>query len=378
MTFTITGTSDMSQLTELWTNRKDFRITQIVNDSLPTAGEGEVLVAIDKFGLTANNVSYALSGDSIGYWNYYPTPLKAAQDHWGKVPVWACANVIASECDGIAVGERLWGFFPMASHTVLKPGNIEAEQFIDVTEYRKKLPSLYNTLRRTQAEPEVMQQYENERCLLVPLFGTSFVLYDYLLMNNLFDAKQILIGSVSSKTGFGLAKMLHDDPAVTAKIVGITSAGNRNFVNDLGCCDQLVIYGEEDQIDRSLASAYIDMSGNIDLTTTLHNSLGVNMVESAMVGASHWEAGGKIDRLPGARPTFFFAPGHIAKRDEEWGAGATMLKGMQHSLKVAAELKDLINIEWVNGAQQLQTIWGELLDNNVAASRGLMVSLLDD
>ena len=49
MTFTITGTSDMSQLTELWTNRKDFRITQIVNDSLPTAGEGEVLVAIDKF-----------------------------------------------------------------------------------------------------------------------------------------------------------------------------------------------------------------------------------------------------------------------------------------------------------------------------------------
>ena len=102
----------MAQLTELWTNRKDFRITQIVNDSLPTAGEGEVLVAIDKFGLTANNVSYAVSGDAIGYWNYYPTPLEAAQDHWGKVPVWACANVIASECDGIAVGERLWGFFP--------------------------------------------------------------------------------------------------------------------------------------------------------------------------------------------------------------------------------------------------------------------------
>jgi len=55
-----------------------------------------------------------------------------------------------------------------------------------------------------------------------------------------------------------------------------------------------------------------------------------------------------------------------------------MLKGMQHSLKVATELKELINVEWVSGAQQLQTIWGELLDNNVAASRGLMVSLLDD
>jgi hypothetical protein len=84
-----------------------------------------------------------------------------------------------------------------------------------------------------------------------------------------------------------------------------------------------------------------------------------------------------MDRPPGAKPTFF-ASGHIAKRDAEWGAGATMLKGMQHSLKVATELKELINVEWVSGAQQLQTFWAELLDNNVATSRGLMVSLLDD
>ncbi|MCP3906592.1 MAG: DUF2855 family protein [Oceanicoccus sp.] len=367
----------MTQLTELWTNRKDFRNTKVVNAKVPNPGKGEVLVAIDKFGLTANNVSYALSGDMIGYWNYYPTPVEAAEEHWGKVPVWACANVVASECDDIAVGERLWGFFPMASHTVLKPGNIIADQFIDFTEHRRELPGLYNTYRRTQAEPDFVQQYENERCLLVPLFTTSFVLYDYLLFNNLFDAQQILIGSVSSKTGFGLAKMLQDDPAVTAKIVGITSTGNLDFVNALGCCDQVVTYGNEEQIDNSLPSAYIDMSGNIGLTTTLHNLLGDNMVESSMVGASHWEAGGRMEKLPGAKPTFFFAPGHIAARDAEWGPGATMLKGMEHSLKVAAELNHLINVEWVHGAEQLQTIWGELLDNKVAASRGLMISLLD-
>jgi hypothetical protein len=27
---------------------------------------------IEKFGLTANNVSYAITGDSIGYWGYFP------------------------------------------------------------------------------------------------------------------------------------------------------------------------------------------------------------------------------------------------------------------------------------------------------------------
>jgi len=57
----------MAQLTELWTNRKEFRKTQIVDNSLPTVGNDEVLVAIDKFGLTANNVSYALFGDAIGH-----------------------------------------------------------------------------------------------------------------------------------------------------------------------------------------------------------------------------------------------------------------------------------------------------------------------
>lgn len=77
----LTGTYDMAQLTELWTNRKEFRKTQIVDNSLPTVGNDEVLVAIDKFGLTANNVSYALSGDAIGYWNYHPRLAARWTDH---------------------------------------------------------------------------------------------------------------------------------------------------------------------------------------------------------------------------------------------------------------------------------------------------------
>ncbi|WP_299377471.1 DUF2855 family protein, partial [uncultured Kiloniella sp.] len=101
----------------------------------------------------------------------------------------------------------------------------------------------------------------------------SFVLYDYLIFNQLFNATQIIIGSVSSKTGLGLAKMLSDDPAITAKIVGVTSAGNQPFVNALGCCDQVVLYGDEHAIDQTLTSAYVDMSGNAELTTALHQHL---------------------------------------------------------------------------------------------------------
>ena len=186
----------MTNCTGLWIDRTDINTTKQVITEVPELTEGAVLVAIDKFGLTANNVSYAVTGDSIGYWQFYP-----AQDNWGIVPVWGCASVILSNCADIPVGERLWGYFPMASHAVLTPGNIHADYFVDTVEHRRELPPVYNQFRRTKAEPELLQRMENERCLLFPLFMTSYLIYDYLIDNSFFGAQQVVIGSVSSKTG---------------------------------------------------------------------------------------------------------------------------------------------------------------------------------
>ena len=361
----------MTQCTELWVDRADPRKTRVVTRPVPAPGQGEVLVAIDKFGLTSNNVSYAVTGDLIGYWGYYP-----AEEHWGKVPVWGCAEVVASDCDQVPVGERLWGFFPMASHAILQPGKVREDQFVDVAAHRQALPALYNGYRRTRAEPAFLQDMEVERCLLFPLFATSWLIYDYLKDNDFFGAKQVLIGSVSSKTGFGLAQMLHSDPDVSQRIIGLTSAANVAFVERLGCCNDVVVYGEEERIDSSVPAAYVDMSGDARLTTALHTLLGDNMVESAMVGATHWEHGGDTGSLPGARPTFFFAPAQIAKRDDEWGPGVAMMKAMMASAEVANRIKGELGVEWVRDPQLLATLWNELLDNKVSANRGLMVSLL--
>jgi len=361
----------MTQCTELWVDRNQLRNTRIVSAEVPTPLEGEVLVAIDRFGLTSNNVSYAVSGDMIGYWGYYP-----AEGNWGKVPVWGCADVVASNCAEVPVGERIWGFFPMASHAVLRPGKIREDQFLDVAAHRASLPALYNGYRRTRAEPDFLQAMEVERCLLFPLFATSWLIYDYLVDNAFFGAKQVLIGSVSSKTGFGLAWMLHSDPKVSQRVVGLTSAGNVAFVERLGCCDEVVVYGQEASIDATVPSAYVDMSGDVGLTTTLHNLLGENMVESAMVGATHWEQRGDTGTLPGAKPTFFFAPAQIAKRDSEWGPGVAMMKAMTASAEVAKMAREELEVEWIRDAQALAAAWNDLLDNKVSPNRGLMVSLL--
>jgi len=359
----------MTQSTELWVDRQDLRKTRIVSSALPTLAEGEVLVAIDQFALTSNNVSYAVSGDTIGYWGFYP-----AEGNWGKVPVWGCANVIQSNCDEVPVGDRLWGFFPMASHAVLLPGKVREDQFVDVATHRQALPALYNSYRRTAAEPEFLRTMEVERCLLFPLFATSWLIYDYLVDNDFFGARQVLIGSVSSKTGFGLAEMLHNDPEVTQRIIGLTSPANVAFVDRLGCCDEIIVYGEEANIDASVPSAYVDMSGDVRLTTTLHNLLGDNMVESAMVGATHWEQRGDAGTLPGARPTFFFAPAQVGKRNDEWGPGVAMTKAITASAQVAQKVRGELTVEWTRDMQELAALWVNLLDNKVSPNQGLMVS----
>jgi hypothetical protein len=360
----------MTDCTALWVNRSEITETKQVTTQLTPLTQGEVLVAIDKFGLTANNVSYAVTGDSIGYWQFYP-----AKDNWGIVPVWGCGTVVESSCADILVGERLWGYFPMASLAVLTPGHIHGDYFMDVVEHRRELPLIYNQFRRTQAEPEFLQKMENERCLLFPLFMTSYLIYDYLIDNQFFGAEQVVIGSVSSKTGFGLAQMLHNDPQVTQAVIGITSAGNRDFVKGLGCCDQIVLYKNEAEIDAGLPTAYVDMSGDARLTISLHRHLGDNMVESCMVGGSHWQEGGKLGELPGARPRFFFAPGQIEKRNKEWGPGVAMVNAMTASAKVAALVADDIQVQWVEGAASLAQHWSALLENKIRPSTGLMVSL---
>ncbi|WP_372783464.1 DUF2855 family protein [Litorivivens sp.] len=363
----------MTPCTELWVDRSNFRKTKIVNEPLRSIDNGEIVVAIDKFGLTANNVSYAVSGDFIGYWKFYP-----ATDNWGKVTVWGCADVIESRSDDIAVGERLYGFFPMSSHTILQPGKVRDDSFIDIAPHRKELPGtgLYSTYRRTQNEPEIVQQFENERCLLFPLIATGYVLYDYLIDNNFFGAEQVVIGSVSSKTGFGLATLLHDDPNVSQKIVGVTSERNAGFVDSLGCCDQIVTYGNETEIDPSVPTAYVDMSGDVKLTQALHNHVKENIVESSMVGASHWEEGGKAGELPGAKPTFFFAPAQIAKREKDWGPGVLMMKAMEATFTISGKVKNIIQVEWSTGAEAVDQSWHNLLDNKVPGSVGIMASLV--
>ena len=97
-----------------------------------STGEGDVLLKVEQFALTANNMTYALIGASTGwYWDFFPAPRG-----WGRIPVWGFGKVVASEVDKVETGEDLFGYFPMSTHAVLKPGKIRSVGLHDASEHR--------------------------------------------------------------------------------------------------------------------------------------------------------------------------------------------------------------------------------------------------
>ncbi|WP_163930981.1 DUF2855 family protein [Paraferrimonas sp. SM1919] len=359
------------QQTEIWTNKQDFSNTKVVTSELSELTDGQIRVAIDKFALTANNVSYAVSGNMIGYWDYFPT----GDSDWGKVTVWGMADVIESKHPDIQVSERINGFFPMASHLVLSPGKNKANYFVDASEHRQSLPPFYNQYNRCQGEPEIMAQLENERCILFPLYFTGFIISDFLQQNEWFNAEQIIISSASSKTGYALAAFLKQ-MGYQGRVIGLTSNDNTQFVESLGFIDQTITYDNIQQITQQ-ASVYVDMSGNARLQKSLHQHLGDHMKSSQMVGATHWQSGAKAQALPGAKPEFFFTPKHMAKRISDWGPKAFNQKIFTAGAGLAMQLRGLIDYEYHQGTAEVEAIWQALLNNQVSGKRGIMVSLFD-
>ena len=96
----------------------DARVT--TTEKAPLA-EGQVRLAIDSFGLTANNITYAVYGDRMSYWSFFPAP---SGDEFGVVPMWGFANIAESTIDALPEGDRIYGYFPMGDELVAEPQNV--------------------------------------------------------------------------------------------------------------------------------------------------------------------------------------------------------------------------------------------------------------
>src|SRR5262249_32016787 len=153
-----------------------------------------------------------------------------------------------------------------------------------------------------------------------PLFMTAFLLDDLIADSGAFGARAVVLSSASSKTAFGLAFLLRQKRDARCEVIGLTSPGNVTFVPGLGCYDPAVTYDPSDSPPREQAVVFVDMAGNGDVVSALHHHYRDNLKYSCIVGLTHWERRTDAADLPGAQPTFFFAPTQLQKRTREWGA----------------------------------------------------------
>lgn len=389
---TLTSQSQPTLVFEVAKNDlSETRVAEL-NIEQPLA-DNEVLLKVSKFALTANNISYGITGDALGYWQFFPvnnvpsdtasnsitsTTNTAQQTQWGRLPVMGFANVVSSNNKDINVGERVWGFMPMATHLKIIAGKVNPSGFSDINPCREGLSPVYARFDRVTANPFYQLKNEDYDILLRGLFTTSWLVDDFMFDNNYFDATQYLITSASSKTSIALAFAIKQRGQRST--VGITSMANLSFVESLGCYDHVISYNDITTLDANVASILVDMAGGKKTLAAIHHHFTQQLRYSCRIGATHH---GDIDitdtqsdsLLPGAPPTFFFAPTQLKKRSLEWGVGETMKQMNQSLLHYIDFCRSIITISHTHDLHHVNDIYQQVLAGTADASVGQIISL---
>mgnify|MGYP001072842327 CR=1 FL=1 len=371
--------TNAATMTRLLMNRSRFDDIEIDTTGTPTAGDGEVVLALDCFSLTVNNLTYAVFGDALRYWEFFPSDV----DGRGILPVWGYADVVESRAEGVEPGQRFFGYYPLATHLIVVPGKTGARSFRDESPHRRELPEVYNWYQRSDNDPLQSAAIEPLHAIFRPLFVTAFGLADFLADENFFGAEQVLISSASSRTGYSEAFSigLHSD----IDVIGLTSAGHQDFVKDLGLYSNVLAYDDLEKLDPNRPTLYIDVAGNTELQRRVHEHFGERLVHDAALGASHASSHDNRppqpdENLPGPKPTFFFAPDWVARRQDEWGSEEFNRRVAEAVAAFFAHVvkHQLIDIQQQSGFAAAREVLIEMLDGRTDPAIGHVIRVSGD
>ena len=345
--------------------KSNLRQGEFRDATLPELSDGEVRLAVESFALTANNITYAVFGEMMRYWDFFP-----AAEGFGRVPVWGFATVEASHHPDIAVGQRFYGYYPMSSHLTVQARKTRSG-FADVAAHRQHLAVVYNQYAAVEAAIEADDGLEALRALLQPLFITGFLIDDFLDEHAMFGARSIILSSASSKTAIGLAFLLKQRGG--AKVVGLTSARNVAFVEALGFYDQVVTYDAFPTAPIETPAVFVDFAGDAGVLGAVHGRFGEDLAYSCLVGGTHWEAERGAGDLPGPKPILFFAPDRVKKRQEDWGPGGFETRYGAAWSAFVADATRWLKVETGQGQEAIAATYSAVLEGRAGPETGCIL-----
>ena len=360
--------------------------TRLVEAADTPLADGQVRVRVDRFAFTSNNITYAAFGQAMQYWQFFPVPADADGTAWGCIPVWGFGSVVQSLHPGVAVGERLYGYWPMASHAVLQPVKLSAGSFSDGAPHRAALHAVYNQYQRVTGDPFYTADSEDVQALLRPLFLTAWLIDDFLADNAFFGINAanpaggargvLLLSSASSKTAYATAAQLARRPDV--EVVGLTSPGNVAFCESLGCYSRVLTYDQLETLPADTPCVYVDFAGSGPLRLAIHSRFS-QLAYSCSIGGTHVDDLRGAKDLPGPKATLFFAPAQVKKRSSEWGPAefGQRLVTAWHGFRqqVAAGDPPWLVVQQHQGADAVQAAYAQVLAGRGDPRLGHMLAL---
>lgn len=262
--------------------------TRVTDEPLPPPGPGQLVLAVERFGLSSNNLSYALLGDMLGHWAPFP-----AADGWGRVPAWGVATVVAGDPALAPVGARFAGYLPMATHVVVHavaaPPGLQ-----DISAERAGMLPMYRQLRRIDTDPTWREDLVDAEVLMLPVYPTAGLLGDDLRRAG---ATHVVISSASSKTSLGVGRLLVERGV---HVTGLSARARVQTAASVGAYDQVLPYDDLAALPVAESTTYVDVAGDPAIVRAVAERLGTALTRHIALGGTRLAA---LGGLPAPDPT---------------------------------------------------------------------------
>jgi len=374
--------SELNQVLEI--RRASIGDAEVHTEPITELHDGQIRLRIDRFAVTANNVSYAGAGDMLGYWDFFPSSDPSI---WGRVPAVGYAEIVESRNADLPVGRRYHGWFPMAE-TATFTATATRDGFRDDGDHRQAHAPIYRsyTCTDTDAFHDDAPDGEDRHALLRVLLLTGFLADEFFADSGgatadgaapFFGAEQVIVLSASSKTAIGFSQRATKRDGLS--VVGLTSVANADFVRSLGFYDTVVTYDQVDDADNGIAlldSVVIDMAGNPNVLAAVHQRLGDRVKYSMMIGRSHHDSvpTEPAGTLPGAAPQFFFAPTALDRLVSMWGAGEYRRRTTEATHEFIDASRGWMTIDERRGPDGPASAWASVYAGEVDPDVGVIAS----
>ncbi|KNZ78671.1 hypothetical protein J132_10776 [Termitomyces sp. J132] len=392
----------------------------LVKSPKPTCPTNHVILQIDRFGFSTNNITYQALGEHphFRYFDFHVAPEATGVDvstkTHGVIPVWGFATIVESGHPKIQVGERVYGYFAPTRYLLLAVSPADVNRYAFYVP-RPHLPAdrrPYNQIIRCAADPQYASDpvIEDLTMLYRPLFWTSYWCEDWLFSSTYRGGAYVfLISSASSKTAFCLAYLIKKRVARgevkhNVRVVGLTSTGNLEFTRGLGHYDEVLEYGtftSGDAFqyrDREERWIYVDVASNDTLNERICAyfaspyaprlasciSLGLTNVSPSSSGSVKWSTNAfsasttktNTNQFWPQYENFFMVEWlNVRKRqlpiDEIFG------RQNEAWTELMRDCQGWVKMERVYGGQGVKMAYEEVAEKGVGPEKGLVWSLWD-